>query len=505
MTDLGKTSRLRGGIAASASASLVSIVAGLGLLPVIIRTVGAGPYGLWLLLSTFATYLYQADLGMGAGLVHFLSRRRDAGQEMHRRIVSTGVVWMGVAGLAATPVYAAIALWIVAEKGSNAGVSHSDGVTLVALGSVLVAALGLRAFPSALAGYGFWVYQRGSQTIGTVVRTVGTLVACLVMRSLVAVAAAESLALIVPALLCTVRAWRLGLVTSPRRSWDRDLARTMLRYSRRAFVVGAMAIILLQADTLIVGVVASASAVTYYGAALRLFATIVQVVQWLSDPLMPALSRMYEENRVRARDMFSGMLFATLWTATGACGALMIGSPLIFRLWLGKSAPVHELVPILCALMASLILSSSHEAAIPASDATGEPGAFASLFVWWACTNVALSLGLGYLIGPVGVALGTLLPLIALEPLFVRRMERRLDLAWRPWVRTCVRPVLSVAGSALMISAVAFGVTWLVGVASDWRFGIASIVFAGTYVIATVRLRESLPLKSVQTMLNAHI
>ena len=58
--------RLKHGMISSAASSVATIAAGLILLPLIIDRIGAGRYGVWLLLSTFATYLYQADLGLGA-------------------------------------------------------------------------------------------------------------------------------------------------------------------------------------------------------------------------------------------------------------------------------------------------------------------------------------------------------------------------------------------------------------------------------------------------------
>ena len=76
---------------------------------------------------------------------------------------------------------------------------------------------------------------------------------------------------------------------------------------------------------------------------------------------------------------------------------------------------------MLCVLLGGLIVSSSHEPAIPAADATGQPGAFASLYVWWALTNIVISVAFGFAIGIIGVALGTSLPLLVLEPFFLRR------------------------------------------------------------------------------------
>jgi O-antigen/teichoic acid export membrane protein len=496
--------RLKHGAAASAASSVATVIAGLGLLPLIIDRVGASRYGVWLLLSTFATYLYQADLGMGAGLVHFLSKQRADPIDVQRRVFGTGLACMIVAGLAALPIYAVVGLIIIDSRGTGAGVDHGDGLLLLGLGGVLIACLGLRAFSSALQGHGLWVFQRQTEIVGVAVRIVGTLVACLLVRSIVAVAVAESLAALLPMLLCAAKAYDVGLARHALRRFDRETARVMIRYSSRAFFLGAMALILLQADTLIVGLVASAAAVAFYGAAFRIYITVVQALWWMTDPLMPALSRLYVTSRATATHMFTGMLFAAMWFAIGAGTTLMIVSPALFRIWLGRGAPSGELAGVLCILLVSLVVSSSHEPAIPAVDATGQPGAFAPLYVCWAASNVVLSVGLGYAVGIIGVALGTTLPVLCLEPLFLRKMSDTLGVRRAEWWQQCLKPILPLLFSGALAASVAFAAFQSI---ADTRVAcvVASVAFGGVYLLATRLRRTTLPVESVRAVLDARL
>ena len=262
--------------------------------------------------------------------MHFLAKHRDDTLIAQRRLFGTGLICMSLAGLAALPLYGAVAWVIIDARRRGAGLTHSEGYMLLLLGGLLIACLGLRAFSSALQGHGLWVFQRETQLAGAGVRIVGTLVACFAVRSIIAVAVAETAAALVPMLLCAVKAYAIGLARKPWRSFDKATARVMLRYSTRAFVLGAMALILLQADSLIVGLVASAAAVTFYGAAFRIYITVVQALWWMTDPLMPALSRLYGASRPLAADMLYGMLFAAMWLSTGVCGTLMVASPRCF-------------------------------------------------------------------------------------------------------------------------------------------------------------------------------
>ena len=369
-----KTDRLLTGVLSGAAFSVSSIIANLALLPIIFHQIGAAQYGMWLLLSAFAAYLYQADLGMGATMVHFAARHRGASVTEQREILSTGAAWMGLAGLVVLPLYVVVGHILVTLRGGGAHLTPEQGKVLLALGSLLVAGIGLRVFPSTLQGYGFLVIQRATQTIAVVVRVVATVVACFVLRSLIALAVGETIALLTPPVLCALELRRRGIPMPAWGSVRRTRFKEMIRYGIRAFCVGAMAIILLQGDAIIVGVVVNAAAVAYYGAAFRVYNSVLSAIGWMTDPLLAALTRLYGNDSARAREMFLGMLFATLWFACAVCGTLIIGAPGLIRVWLGPNVPTAEIATTLAVLLLGLMMSSTHEAAIPASGAIGATG-----------------------------------------------------------------------------------------------------------------------------------
>lgn len=500
----GKTDRLLTGVLSSAAFSVSSIVANLALLPLILHQIGAGPYGMWLLLSAFAAYLYQADLGMGATMVHFAARHRSASVDVQREIVSTGAAWMGIAGVVVLPLYLVGGYMLVSLRGPGAHVSPAQGHVLLALGAVLVTGIGLRVFPSTLQGYGFLVMQRATQTLAVAVRVIATILACVVLHSLIALAAGETIALLTPSVLCATELWRRGVPMPSRGSISRARFREMIRYGIRAFCVGAMAIILLQGDAIIVGVVVNAAAVAYYSAAFRVYNSVLSAIGWMTDPLLAALTRLYGNDVVRAREMFLGMLFATLWFACAVCGALIIGAPGLMRLWLGPHAPTGEIAATLAVLLFGLMMSSTHEAAIPASGAIGQPGVFAPLYAGWALSNLVLSSVLGSWLGIVGIALGTTLPLLVLEPLFVLRVESRLGIPWRRWFKSCLTPILGACGLAAMASLASVDV--LRGTFSPVMASIlGALVYGLAYAAVTLFRRQILPHNSLRAVLDARL
>jgi O-antigen/teichoic acid export membrane protein len=85
----------------------------------------------------------------------------------------------------------------------------------------------------------------------------------------------------------------------------------------------------------------------------------------------------------------------------------------------------------------------------------GRIGAYTRLHVIWALANVALSLALIGPLGLEGVALGSVLPLVVLEPLYLRIALRETGVSPRAFVLTAiVRPYGCAALAALVPLAV---------------------------------------------------
>lgn len=496
---------VRQGIASSSVYGVSSIVATLVLLPIIVSSVGAAPYGVWLVLSALASYMYQADLGIGAAVVHFSARfRGDADPRRQLEVLSSSLAWMTAAGIVALPVYWLLASSFVGTLGPEAGLSRTEELWLLILGSTLVAAIGLRVFPAALQGLGYWVYQRQTQTFGVFLRVAGTLVACLAFQSVIGVALAEVAALLVPTLLSTAKCLRVAPGRLRLRLVSRSRMRELFAYSRKAFAVTATVAILMQADSLIVGWLAGAAAVTYYNAAFRVFSSVNQLMGWVTDPLVPALSATLDRGREYTKAMLSGMMFLALWLAVGTCVSGVVAAPDLIRLWLGDSVPVNEIALTMIVLLLVPMVRATNFAAVAGANAIGKPGTFVVLYAWWCLGNVASSIVLGKWLGIVGVALGTLLPLIILQPFFVRRTALSLGVDMHTIWSTCVKPLLRpvVSGAVLAVLGYAVGVGLLSGHMSSLMSGCG---FAVGYGAASWRYRSLLPLDRLQVAVSARV
>jgi O-antigen/teichoic acid export membrane protein len=455
-----RTHRGLGGVVSSAAAGMLSLIAGIVLLPIVLSTVGSAQYGVWLLLSVVATYFNYADLGVGAAIVHFGSRSRG-GDQKHSltEYLSAGLLWNLAAVVVISPVYVAIAMFYSNSSGSEAGLSAAQTSGLTVLGAVMLAGLLLKPFGSALTGAGLLPVERSNRIWGVIVRVIGTVVACYVFDDILAVAIAEVLGVLVPSVLSTVITFKRRIA---RIKWTRSTPGTlryMLSYSARSFAINATGALLLQAGTIIVAIVATPSHVTYFNAAFRVYSSVRQIMAWVTDPFRPALSRLYFAQREVAERIIYAILFATLTSAVVGCLFLSVGAFDIVQYWLGENVPTDEVAITIVVLLTGLVLNAIHIPMIPAGDAAGRPGAFFVIQCVWLVLFVGLGLVLGHNFGIVGVALGLTLPLLLVEPMYLLKARGVMGLDIRFWITRVAVPAATVglcgAGGAGLYEAVA--------------------------------------------------
>ncbi|GAA1491814.1 lipopolysaccharide biosynthesis protein [Curtobacterium herbarum] len=487
------------GVLSSAGAGVAGLIAGIVLLPVIISTVSAEQYGIWLVVSAIAQYLNYSDLGVGTAIVHFGSRARAGGEERDLgAFLQAGLIWNTLALVVVAPVFMVVAyLYLWSGKAQDV-LTQPESVTLLLVGVAMLGALLLKPFGSALNGAGLLPIERRNQAIGVLVRVVLTLVACLVLRDIVFVAMAEAIAVIVPVCLswATVRTRKLAQMKWA--GFPGGTLRYMLSYSVRSFAVNAVGALLLQAGTIAAGITLRPQDVTYYNAAFRVYTSVRQLIGWANDPFRPALSRLNVAAPAEARRALLSICFVTLSLSVAGCAVLIIAAQDVVRIWLGPGVPIDTIAVTMVLLLAGLMVNAIHLPLIPAADASGAPGVFFIPQLIWMVLTVGGSLLFGALLGLPGIALGLTLPLIVIEPFYLFRAARVLRFTLRDWSSAVARPVLLLAAGG----GAAVGVWLLVAMASDLRG--SGILNAVAFLVGSgataVLLRKVLPWRSFVTM-----
>jgi O-antigen/teichoic acid export membrane protein len=203
------------------------------------------------------------------------------------------------------------------------------------------------------------------------------------------------------------------------------------------------------------------AAVTLYAGAFRIYQVARDVTQSLMHAVVPDASRagaLGDRERLRAL-LVRGTKCGNAAILLLAVPAMAFAEPVLVH-WLGPR--FDEAAVVVWLLLASLLLNNNHMVAVGLLTGLGRIGALVRYHVVWAVANLAIALALTPVLGLEGVALGTLLPLLVLEPLYVRTALRELDLPAGPFLRDAVlRPYAAVLpAAALLLAIVATGHPW---------------------------------------------
>jgi O-antigen/teichoic acid export membrane protein len=399
-----------------------------------------------------ASFLYFVDLGIGSAVTHFIARSRSNDKASDPDVIaSTAHAWALFVTVGAVTIF----LWVAAAYADEAqGHLHSSDYGVLTLcGVILVATIAIRPMSSVLFGAGFFHIERRNQIIGVLIRIIGTLSVCLLSPSVVGVAVAETMAIAAPPILSVWSAVQLHLVRPSIRLVSFPELRRMFSYSMGAFSVSLAGAAILQFGTLVIGATGSASQVTYFNAAFRVYVSVRQIINWLTDPFRSVMSRLYVSERNRAREVLYNLLFVAFISSTFGCITLLIAMPNLLAMWLGPAVPLDEIAITCGILLTGLVLNAIHIPLIPASDAAGFPGAFFPHQLIWLTSYMTLAFILFPMMGIAGVAIAMTAPIPFLEVGYLLSARKTVNLNFEIWFKKVIQPSLPILILGLVAAA----------------------------------------------------
>lgn len=496
----GKTGSTGRGVVYSVSSGMASIAAGIALLPLIIGTVGAGPYGAWLFVIAISSYFNYTDLGVGTAIVHFGSQKRGGSAKFSMsELLSAGLLWTTAIGLIVVPIYWYLSWSYLTGISPGVGISAEEIVTLAVMSTVIVGGLLIRPFSAVLVGSGYLLLDRKLQFVGVLVRVSGTLLACWLFRSISAIAIAEALALITPALLAAVVVWRKRLASVRLRWRIVSTLKRMMSFSTRAFAVSISSAMIANGGTLIIGIVGSPVQVTYFAAATRVLTGVGQITGWASIPFQPTLSRLFHAAPRRARKMVRSLIFSSFSVSAISCGLIISVAYPAVEVWLGGNVNHIEVANTIILLLAGAILNSLQRPVLLAAEAAGKPG----LFFWTQSSIAAMFWALAFILGPqygaVGIAVARLIPIVLVCPFYIAISGKHFGLGFESWWRSSVFPAFKFLIPA---ATLAFCTRFLPQVSGflEWT---PAVVFGLACCLFVFLFRSKLPLEAIRATLRS--
>ena len=437
---------------------LAAIAAAFALFPFIAGEVGIEQYGVYLLVYGLTNF-FSTDLGIGSSVIRYVSAAELEGDPAELdRVVSTSMAFFVALAAGMAIIFVVVTALVWGSLNIPADQRHTATLLLPIVGvGFVILGPPLSVFRNVLAGLQRYDLVSGFALVQVILRVVLTVPLLLAGFGVIAVAAVEAVAFLSVGLLCAIKVYRMrpALRVSPRLV-SRSLLREMAPYSIQVFLMTVSALVILQADNIIIGLVLPVAAVALYTAAYRLYQVCREVTQSIFVPLVSDAARAHatsDHRRVREL-LLRGTRLANTLLISLAVPMLVLAGP-VLSVWAGAQfAGVAVVAQI---LLAGLLVNNLHVIAIPILMGAGRLRVYARLHVAWAVSNIVLSVVLAS--GPLGlkgIALGTAIPVVLLEPLYVREVLRHTGTSWRAFADQVILRSFGVAvPAALVLVAVA--------------------------------------------------
>jgi O-antigen/teichoic acid export membrane protein len=499
-------SQLRRNVLTNYIARFATIFALFLLFPFVAHHVGLSVYGIYLLITSLTTF-FTLDFGMGTATIRYVAAAWaiDDRPQLSRVISSSLAFFVGLAlALALLFALAMTLAWPSLHIPANERSTALSLLVVVGVGQLLIA-IPLSVFNQVLIGIGRLDVMNVLQLVALAVRVIATVGLLALGYGIVAVAVSEGVLAIglgVAAWIASRRQMADVPVNIARARWR--IIRTMAPFSLQLFVISAAALVILQADSLIIALFLPVAAVTLYGAAYRIYQVTREVTNALTLALVPAATaRHVQDQQARLQELFlKATRYSNVLVLLFAVPGLLFAG-IVLEAWGGPGFRAGT--EVMQILLFSQLFNNNHLVAISILTGRGDVKAYARYHAVWAVSNIILSVILIQSLGIRGVALGTAIPIILLEPLYISNVLKQLRLGASDFVRGILLPSFGPAvmiGLPLWLAARSLDIHTLLGalVASAVWTVLFGAIFYRTGIEADDRVRVLRMLRRIRVL-----
>jgi O-antigen/teichoic acid export membrane protein len=438
----------------------VGVVALVGLVttPILVHHLGTDAYGVWALVGSVVVYLELLELGVGATTTKLIAedaRRRD---EAVIRTLNTNVLVLSVLGAAAIVVGLAIAGFAIGWFGVPARFHHAAYVSFVVMTVAVAVSIPLDALGGALTAYQRVDLLSISNLVRAVGAGVGGAVAALLGGGIVAVTVVTAFCGVSVHYLRWLMLARLipGLRLSPKLV-ERPTLRATAQLSGWFMLRDATTVIVQRLDLVVVGVLLGVRDVAIYSIALKLSQIGVRALQPFTALFFPRASALSadRDDAGLARLLVDGTR-VTLAVATPLTLVLALLARPALVAWVGNG--FRDAVSVLVLLAVARGLASVTETAWWLLGGAGYIKWTSSLSLIEAAVNLGASIALAPVMGPAGVATGTLIGVVTARlPVALAVASRLTGMSTATFARRSLLPHLvpALLTSAVLVAAAA--------------------------------------------------
>lgn len=475
----GRRSLLAGAVAGWLGMA-VSIVLGVLITPVIIRTLGNESYGLWGLVASLVGFYGLFDFGLSAAVARFLGNALGANDlAQFNRVASTGRGLLTGAG--ALVVVVGLLMLAPAQHLLNIPAEYAGQFRMLVILSALNigTSLATAVYGGALLASEDFLVLGMMRIASAVLRSFGGLAVVLAGGGVVGLAIAT---LVVSLLEQAAGYWRCRRRVPQMRarlgSFERATAWQLVGFASATAVAVLAEFLRSKLDVTLVTRFGGLEQAGLYTVGLSVFMYYWRSAIIVAGIISPRLNRLYGSGDAESLRTF----FHRASHLVGALIAMMSGAliglaPVAVRLWVG---PGYESSAVVIRILAlGFFLDLATNPAVNSFYATGRHRYFAAQSAVEAVCSFTLAYVLGLRFGMYGVAAGIVIPVavirLTVQPWAVSRV---LSLSFaRYWLRCVGAATLAMLVLAAGLAAATHGV-------SHWGWWLASLAAFGSLAAA---------------------
>jgi O-antigen/teichoic acid export membrane protein len=431
------------------------LLIGIFMLPFNVAHLGQSAYGLWILVASVTVYFSMLDMGYGVAQVRFAARYRAQGDtNALNEIASTMFCMFSGVGLFTFALAILIALNLERFFPLTPEQTRTGQIVLLFISAYVALGFPFSVFGGIVNGFQRQ-YLNGAVAFVTalVVATVNVIV-LLSGYGLPELVAATTVVRILSYLAYALNAYRVfpALRIRPK-YFKRERLREVTGFSVFILIIDLANKINYSTDAIVVGAFLGTSAVAIWAVAQRLIEIVQRITDQLNNVLFPVV---VDNSTVQRVDRLQQILIQGTRLSLGMVVPLatvlgLTARPLVL-LWVGPQFADSVNVIYILSIVVALRVGNSTSAVIMKGSGQHKFLAFSNLSM--AVGNLVLSVLLVRRYGLIGVAIGTLIPMIVISmfvvfPAACRRVELPVFTVVRKSVWPAVWPAIAMAAFIL--------------------------------------------------------
>lgn len=440
-------------IASSYGRLLTGIVTAILLTPLVLHSLGKDAYGLWALTLAIGGYFGLTELGVTSAATRYISHYRALRDwpNLNKTIGSTMVYYVGLAALS---FFLSVVAAVFAPYLFKVSPSQIGTLRLLLLNAGLISVngfIGILPIMCVIASQrqnvlNMWML--GIQILIAIVTAIGVKMGAGVLL----LAVLQLLSGILLNIVAYILSRRYLPEAHFRLKWDKEQGRLLVSFASLALLITMGTRVIYSTDTLVIGAFTSMAAVAGYGLILK----ITEYARGMVLAGVGVLGTFVVEQAA----LQNTAALARMWRE-GTKWALVISLPICVLLallgrelmaaWVGSSF-AWAAIPLTW-LAVGQVFDLSQSAGQQILMNAGHHKTLAVLTIIEAVLNLALSIFLVRILGVVGVAIGTTIPIVMRSLVFYPiYMPRVTDLKLTHYLREGVLPAILTALPAVLLT-----------------------------------------------------